>query len=731
VQGRRSALIVVTSVVLSMAAHAGPAGAQASQVRLAAATDCPDNVNCIPGFRRVYGIDPSSVFTPLTVADAGVEALDDGRAEVAVAFSSNPQLSRPDILPLTDDKHMISDDHVVPVVRARLLRYYGRPLRRRLNAASALLSTLELRGLNQQVIDGRLPEAVGGEFADSNALGGPARKRRHGPRIRIGFQPFDENETLAHYYAAAMRGAGFRVSVRNSGLRPATVRALRRKRIDMWAGYSGSLRSFLGAATLRTGLERIGATPLKLSPAQDRNGFAMKLDTARALGIAKLSDLARYWPAASVARLAQEGPVGAEGGEPRQREQWAVAPGSMLDLPGAWALTQGAGVTVAIIDSGARLDHTDLGANIWTNFDEIPGNGVDDDHNGYVDDVHGVDLTSKRNGQDLHDGYGHGTHVAGIVAAARNGRGVVGVAPRAKLMIVKALDDNGAGTTGGAAEGIRYAAENGARVINLSLGGDTPDKRLVEAVHTAEAAGALVVCSAGNNSRDIDDTPSYPAAIPAQNLLAVAATDPASGKGISNFSNFGRRAVQVAAPGADILSASRDGTWEMMSGTSMASPMVAGVAALAASVNPRISPVGLRAVIMQNAARSRLPVAAGYVDALRSVLAASHASGFDSTQPPRMRIIEAVRSGTRVRVRAALLGSPASVRRYQVRLGRGRPVALAARRPQFQVTIRSRGAKVRVSALNAAGKAIARANRKVTRLRTGKRGVGSGGGIRT
>ena len=193
-------------------------------------------------------------------------------------------------------------------------------------------------------------------------------------------------------------------------------------------------------------------------------------------------------------------------------------------------------------------------------------------------------------------------------------------------MIVKVLDDNGAGTTGGAAEGIRYAAQNGARVINLSLGGDTPDKRLNDAVKEAEAAGALVVCSAGNENRDIDEKPSYPAAIPAQNLIAVASTDPDSGKGISPYSNFGRFAVQVAAPGAEILSASHDGGWELKSGTSMASPMVAGVAALAASVNPRISAVDLRSVIMQNAARGRVPVAAGYVDALRSVLAASHAS---------------------------------------------------------------------------------------------------------
>ena len=134
----------------------------------------------------------------------------------------------------------------------------------RTGAASALLSTLELRGLNQQVIDGRLPESVGGEFADANALGGPAPRRR-GPRIRIGFQPFDENETLAHYYAAALRGAGFRVSVRGSGLRPATVRAMRRKRIDMWPGYGGSLRGYLGARTLQAGLTATIADCLPLA----------------------------------------------------------------------------------------------------------------------------------------------------------------------------------------------------------------------------------------------------------------------------------------------------------------------------------------------------------------------------------------------------------------------------------------------------------------------------------
>ena len=177
-------------------------------------------------------------------------------------FSSNPQLSRPDIVTLRDDRGMISADHIVPVIRRSLLRRYGRPLRRRLDTASRLLSTLELRGLNQQVIDGRIPEAVGGEFADSNGLGGPSARRK-GPRIRIGFQAFDENETLAHLYAEALRGAGYRVRVRPvGGLRPAAVSALRHHRIDLWPGYTGSLLGYLKGKNLKRALKPIGATAL-------------------------------------------------------------------------------------------------------------------------------------------------------------------------------------------------------------------------------------------------------------------------------------------------------------------------------------------------------------------------------------------------------------------------------------------------------------------------------------
>jgi len=707
-----------------------PAHAQAPRLRLAAASDCRQNPNCAPGFRRVYHFDPSPSLVRLKVADAGVQALDDGLAEVAVVFSSNPQLSRPDILPLRDDGHMITPDHVVPIVRSSMLKRYGPALRRRLNAASRILTTLQLRGLNQQVIDGRLPEAVAGEFVDSNALGGEPARTRRGPRIVIGFQDFAENETLAHLYASGLRGAGFRVAVRDTGgLRPAAVSAMRRGRIDMWPGYSGSLLGYLGGTSLRRSLARIGAEPLSLAPAQDRNGFAMKIDVARRLGISKLSDLARFFPAVtrSAARPARATVRAAA--DARQGEQWAVAPGSVLDLPGAWELSRGAGVTVAVVDSGAKIDHPDLAPNIWTNFDEVPGNGVDDDRNGFVDDVHGVDFTTGAPGQDLTDGNGHGTHVAGIIAAAANGVGVVGVAPKAKVMVVKVLDAQLAGTTVGVAAAIRYAAANGARIINLSLRGTVPDPRLNEAIAAAAAANVLVVVGAGNDARDIDAQPVYPASIAAPNLVSVAATTPQDGRVIADFSNFGQLNVQLAAPGDAILSTSNTGGWIDESGTSMASPMVAGVAALMLGANPRLGAADLRALLLQNAVRAPLRVAAGYVDALRSVVAASSAVGGGAAQAPRLRVLQATAKGDRTDLQAAVVGSTAAIKRYVVRLD-GRQVArLTARASPFTVTLRRRGGRVAVQALDASGRVLSRAQRAVGAVGSGKSGASGGAQI--
>jgi glycine betaine/choline ABC-type transport system substrate-binding protein len=297
---RRLALAIALGAVLATP------GVAAAQLRLAAPEDCLTNPNCGVGLKASYGADVGPVFVPLRDADAGITALDDELADVAVAFSSNPDVSRPDVLQLRDDRNMVGGDHVVPVIRRGLLRAYGRKarrdIRRRLDAASRELSTLDLRRLNQQLGDGRSPAAVGADFVDDNGLGGDGRRKR-GPRITVGAMDFAENVMLAQLYAEALRSRGYRVRVRAvGGLRQQAVSAMRRDRIDVWPGYSGSLREYLARgskAGLGLLLRRIGARPLRLAPGENKNVFVMKRDRAAALGITTLSQAAAQWPAAA------------------------------------------------------------------------------------------------------------------------------------------------------------------------------------------------------------------------------------------------------------------------------------------------------------------------------------------------------------------------------------------------------------------------------------------------
>jgi len=418
----------------------------------------------------------------------------------------------------------------------------------------------------------------------------------------------------------------------------------------------------------------------------------------------------------------------------RQREQWAVSPGALVDLPGAWQLSTGAGVVVAVLDTGTTLEHPDLAPNVWTNFGEIAGNGIDDDRNGYVDDVHGVDLTSTGAGQDLSDGHGHGTHVAGIIAAAANGKGVVGVAPRAKIMTVKVLDASGAGKTSAVAEGIRYAAANGARIVNMSLGGDQPDPRIQEAIAAAAAANVLVVCSAGNSARDIDARPSFPVSVPSANLIGVAATRPNEGRDLAPFSNFGRATVALAAPGEGVLSTGRDGGWVTMSGTSMAAPHVTGVAALMAGVSPSLPASDLRAALLENALPSALPVGSGYLYALGSVLSAATAASLQGGQRPRVRVLQAGRSGTGrsaiTTAQIAVVGASEAIKDFRVTIDGRTAAVVRKRRSPFTVRLRGRsGRRLVVVARNARGKALATGARRITAVRRGKRDVRSGGDV--
>jgi subtilisin family serine protease len=258
-------------------------------------------------------------------------------------------------------------------------------------------------------------------------------------------------------------------------------------------------------------------------------------------------------------------------------DQWALAPSGPLRAPLAWLQSTGAGATVAVLDTGVKLNRPELRGRIWTNPGEIPGNGRDDDGDGIIDDVHGADFV---NGDGVPaDDEGHGTHVAGIIGA----RGMVeGLAPGATILPVKVLDADNSGNAHWLAEGIAYAVARGARILNVSVNGDGSSTELEAAIRDAEAAGAVIVASAGNDGRDLASQPSYPVSYPEAAIVGVGATD-ARGRR-ATFSNRGP-GVDVTAPGDDILSLGSPG-FAYRSGTSMAAAYVSATLALQAAAAP-------------------------------------------------------------------------------------------------------------------------------------------------
>jgi thermitase len=277
--------------------------------------------------------------------------------------------------------------------------------------------------------------------------------------------------------------------------------------------------------------------------------------------------------------------------------QWAP---QKVEAPAAWSVTTGnPAVTIAVVDTGVDYRHSELAPNIWVNSDEIPGNGVDDDHNGYIDDIRGWDF--QNNDADPLDDHMHGTHVAGIAAARDNGSpaGMVGICPDCTIMPVKVLSASGSGSEDVVASGIIYAADNGARVINLSLGSSTGTSTMESATNYAWSKGAVVVAAAGNDG--IEEL-FYPAAYP--DAVAVASTNADDGR--SCFSNWGSDYVDVAAPGELIysttpLNASGNDTYGTFSGTSMATPHVSGLAGLLFSQVSSRSNSEVRALIESTA----------------------------------------------------------------------------------------------------------------------------------
>lgn len=280
-----------------------------------------------------------------------------------------------------------------------------------------------------------------------------------------------------------------------------------------------------------------------------------------------------------------------------------------IDAPEAWDLTTGSDeIVVGVIDSGVDYNHPDLAANIFINPGEVAGDGIDNDNNGFVDDVRGWDFIQSDN--TPMDVYTHGTHVAGILGAvSNNAQGVAGVAWNVKILPIRILGDNGEGTIAGAVAALNYATMMRQKGVNLRLtnnswGDQGYSQSLYNAVAAQTQADILVVAAAGNfaniNQGDVEQYPYYPASFNLDGIISVGSTDRTDT--LSSFSNYGAFSVDLMAPGSSVTSLLPGGITGIKSGTSMATPVVAGIAALAYSVSaPSISSAAIRSAILAGA----------------------------------------------------------------------------------------------------------------------------------
>lgn len=275
-----------------------------------------------------------------------------------------------------------------------------------------------------------------------------------------------------------------------------------------------------------------------------------------------------------------------------------------IDAPQAWDIYTGdPNYRVAVIDTGIDFNHPDLQGNIWVNPGEIANDGIDNDGNGYIDDVRGWNFVTNTNNPQ--DGNGHGTHVSGTIAAkGNNGIGVAGVAWNAKIVPLKFLSDTGSGTTANAIKAIDYCTANGIKLSNNSWGGGLFDSLLLQAITNAGAADHLFIGAAGNSALNIDVSLSYPASYNLSNMVNVASTTNTGA--LSVFSNYGVATVQVAAPGSNIFSTwpvaltvvGQPNGYNSISGTSMAAPHVTGLAALLRGKMPSWTATQVRSAIL-------------------------------------------------------------------------------------------------------------------------------------
>jgi hypothetical protein len=352
-----------------------------------------------------------------------------------------------------------------------------------------------------------------------------------------------------------------------------------------------------------------------------------------------------------------------------------------IDAAEAWGVTTGdPEVVVAVIDTGVDYDHPDLAANIWLNPGETctgcRTDRVDNDGNGFVDDVRGWDFANEDS--NPFDDHGHGTHVAGTIGAiGNNGIGVAGVSWAVRLMPLKFLGADGSGATADAIRAVLYAVDEGAVVSNNSYGGDGFSQAFADAIAYADAQGSLFIASAGNSLSNIDVTPTYPASYDFPNVITVAATDSADRK--AWFSNYGRRSVELGAPGDNIYSTVPGNGYEYLSGTSMASPHVAGAAAIAKAAFPAASGVGVKALLLRtvdaNASLDQQTATGGRLN----VDSAVRCSGTPQVwiESPAAGFVAALGQPVTVTAIAAACGDPSGV--AVTATGNGEPITLTPR----------------------------------------------------
>jgi hypothetical protein len=270
-----------------------------------------------------------------------------------------------------------------------------------------------------------------------------------------------------------------------------------------------------------------------------------------------------------------------------------------IDAPEAWdRFTGNKSIVLGLIDTGIDYLHPDLAANVWTNAAELNGRpGVDDDGNGYIDDVHGYDFIN--NDSDPMDDHYHGTHCAGTIAGVgNNGIGVAGAAWTANVAALKIFNSGGSTTDAAILNAVDYSNAMDMRITSNSWGGGPYSQSLYDLINEGRTLGHLFIAAAGNNGSNTDSSPNYPSGYNLDNIIAVAATDRYDA--LAYFSNYGATTVDLGAPGVDVYSCQPGNRYQLLSGTSMATPHVSGAAYLVWSYKPFLTAAEVKRILLSS-----------------------------------------------------------------------------------------------------------------------------------